>query len=118
MRLNLFIVLVILGFVSNAQSWVEGMQDHRVNFYTVQQQFNEHWKGKDTEQKGNGFKQFKRWEYFTEQRVAPDGVRPNPGVWYKTVQASKATNVANRDLGSKYGDPSLHMRRRDKQHCR
>ena len=57
MRLNLFSLLVIFGFVSNAQSWVDGMQDHRVNFYKVQQQFSDHWKGKDTDQKGNGFKQ-------------------------------------------------------------
>lgn len=100
MRLNLVSLFVIFGCVLNAQNWVDGMQDHKVNFYTVQQQFNDHWKGKDTDQKGNGYKQFKRWEYFTEQRVAPDGVRPSPGVWYKTAQASKTATVQNDDLGT------------------
>jgi len=100
MKIKILSLFVILGLVTNAQNWVEGMQDHSVNFYTVQQQFNDHWKGKDTDQKGNGYKQFKRWEYFTEQRVAPDGIRPNPGVWYNTIKTSYKTSTANNDLGT------------------
>lgn len=100
MKIKIVSFLVFFGFALSAQDWVEGMQDYNVNFYTVQQQFNDYWKGKDTDQKGNGYKQFKRWEYFMEQRVAPDGVRPNPGVWYNIVQASNKTATANVNLGT------------------
>ena len=59
---RLFILLMACSFASlDAQEWVEGMQDHRINFYQVQQDFEDFWKGKTVE-RGNGFKQFKRWE--------------------------------------------------------
>ena len=80
---RLFILLLVCSFGSlDAQDWVEGMQDHRINFYQVQQDFEDFWKGKTVE-RGNGFKQFKRWEAFTEERVQPTGERPHPSVWFQ-----------------------------------
>ena len=57
-----------------AQNWIDKMQDPSQNFYEVQKEFNEYWKNKTIE-KGKGWKQFKRWENFMEQRVFPDGVQ-------------------------------------------
>ena len=41
-------------------TWVEAMQDYRVNFHTVVDKFNDEFAGKPYE-KGRGMKQFKRW---------------------------------------------------------
>ena len=78
-------------------SWVDAMQDYRVNFNTVVEKFNTAHVGK-TYEKGHGWKQFKRWEHMMGQRVGTDGIRPNPGVLYQAIQAQKtATSV-------EYGD--------------
>tara|TARA_R110002096_G_scaffold386418_3_gene580486 strand:- start:34473 stop:38996 length:4524 start_codon:yes stop_codon:yes gene_type:complete len=86
-----------LGFSQN-QDWVDQMQDPSVNFYTVQQSFEEAWKEKSYE-KGKGWKQFKRWEAFMAERVFPDGVRPNPSVLSQAFnavqQAQSTTNGGN-----------------------
>ncbi len=50
------------------------MSDRNVNFYQVQREFEDAWKGKEI-QKGKGYKQFKRWEWFYEQRAYPTGDR-------------------------------------------
>lgn len=72
-------VLLIFFGSSKSQTtdWIDQMQDHNVNFYTVQQSFNDAWKERAYE-KGKGWKQFKRWEEFTSERVFPDGERPSP----------------------------------------
>ena len=66
-----------------AQTWVELMEDPSVNFYDIQKSFNEYWEDKTIE-RGKGWKQFKRWEYFMEPRVFPSGKIPDPD------QASRA----------------------------
>lgn len=65
----------------NAQTndWVDQMMDPSVNFYTVQQSFEEYWEGREVE-KGKGWKQFKRWEAYMEPRVYPTGERPSSAV--------------------------------------
>lgn len=55
------------------------MQDPTANFYDVQEEFNLYWQGK-TPDKGQGWKQFKRWEYMMEPRVYPTGIRPPSGI--------------------------------------
>ena len=64
----LFIPSLVLS-----QSWVDKMQDTKVNFYETQQEFEDFWENKTIE-KGKGWKQFKRWENFIAQRVYPDGI--------------------------------------------
>lgn len=50
------------------------MLDPSVNFYDVQDAFDADWQDREVE-KGKGFKQFKRWEWFMEPRVYPSGNR-------------------------------------------
>lgn len=64
--------LLFAGLAAYSQLWVEKMLDPNVNFYDAQQEFNNYWNGRSIE-KGKGFKQFKRWEYFMEPRVYPSG---------------------------------------------
>lgn len=56
--------------------WVKMMKDPSVNFYDIQKEFNNYFIDRGTG-KGTGWKQFKRWEYYMEQRVYPTGSRIN-----------------------------------------
>ena len=62
-----------------AQDWVTYVKDQTTgkenNFYAVQKAFNDYWKDK-TPTKGIGYKQFRRWEWYWEQRVNADGSFP------------------------------------------
>lgn len=76
MRRLFFLVVVLVWGVSyglHAQHWSEMMTDPSANFYDVQKAFDTYWQGRDHTQKGKGWKPFKRWEWFTEQRVYPSG---------------------------------------------
>ncbi|KAF0202721.1 MAG: glycosyl [Bacteroidetes bacterium] len=57
--------------------WIEMMQDPDANFFETQQAFNAYWEGREIT-KGSGYKPYKRWEYWMEQRVSPDGRKPAP----------------------------------------
>jgi PKD repeat protein len=69
------ILCVLISSSLKSQSWVDKMQDRSVNFYNIQQDFETAW-GNRPYVRGNGWKQFKRWEAFWEPRVLPHGVRP------------------------------------------
>ncbi len=55
------------------QEWRERMMAPDANLYDIQKSFHNYWKDKDSTQKGNGYKQFRRMEYFLEPRVYPSG---------------------------------------------
>ncbi len=63
-----------ITFAQN-KDWLLKMQDPNVNFWEVQQEFNDYWKNR-SDYKGNGYKVFKRWEYINEVRALPDGKLP------------------------------------------
>ncbi len=74
---------------SSKQLWVDMMKDLSVNFYDVQKEFNDYYKDK-RKGKGSGWKQFKRWEHFMEQRVYPSGNRLNHAqVWNEINEFNK-----------------------------
>ncbi|MCK9399216.1 MAG: T9SS type A sorting domain-containing protein [Bacteroidales bacterium] len=102
----LILVFLLIAFTTNLQAqtnqssqhqtpktglseypyWIGMMKDHSVNFYVVQKAFNEYFKDRFTG-KGSGWKQFKRWEYFMEQRVYPTGNRLNHAqVWNEIMK--------------------------------
>jgi len=91
---KIYLVLLLSSFLVNAafsQEWVRMMNDKNTNFYSAQKEFNSYWKKeekkennwlkkllfkkKDAQEEQNGWEVFKRWEYFTEQRVFPKGDR-------------------------------------------
>lgn len=94
-QLTLSIVLAFT-FGTKAQEWVTLMQNPAgKNFYEIQASFNNYWKDKDVNVPGNGYKPFKRWEYFVERRVYPSGdlsllnqTFPNFEAFLKQEQAS------------------------------
>ncbi len=84
-------LIATLATSAFSQDWTRMMNDKNVNFYTAQKEFKSYWnkqekkesnwfkrifsKKKDAEQEKAGWEIFKRWEYFTEQRVYPKGER-------------------------------------------
>ena len=66
--------------------WIEMMQDESVNFYEVQNAFNTYWEGREIT-KGSGWKPFKRWEWWTERHINPDGTRYAANKSYEAYQA-------------------------------
>lgn len=87
---GVFMLVVGTLFAQQGEpDYIEKMADPSVNFYEVQESFESFWQGREVE-RSQGWKQFKRWENFTEQRVYPDGVRPNPNILYQEYQNSVA----------------------------
>jgi PKD repeat protein len=76
------ILCVLLSSSLKSQTWVDKMQDRSVNFYDIQQDFETAW-GNRPYVRGNGWKQFKRWEAFWEPRVFPHGMRPPENYTWK-----------------------------------
>ena len=76
-EIRLFLCLLCCWGITqlSAQPWADMMQDRSVNFYEVQNAFNEAW-GDRPYKRSYGWKQYKRWEAFWEPRVYPHGIRP------------------------------------------
>ncbi len=73
--------------------WIDMMQDPESNFFETQKAFNEYWEGREMT-KGSGYKLFKRWEYWMEKQVSPEGKKPSP---YRDLEAIKALRSGNRN---------------------
>ncbi len=85
---KIFLILALLfsSFVnvfSQEQNTLWMTKGFQYNFYDIQADFNKYWAGKKItpqtpREERLGWKQFKRWEWFWEQRVTPTGVFPQP----------------------------------------
>lgn len=73
MRVFYTLLIMTSVFFTKAQNWVEMMQQPDGNFYQTQSAFNDYWRDRDVNEKGKGYKTFKRWENFVERRVFPSG---------------------------------------------
>jgi hypothetical protein len=73
----LFIALLVPSAGVWAQGWATEMQKPDANFYQVQAKFNEYWAGK-TPEKGQGYRAFRRWEWYWGWRVDDQGRFPSP----------------------------------------
>lgn len=73
---------VVFGFAqgvdtANVPVWIDMMQDQNANFFETQKAFEMYWDGR-TRTKGDGYKPFKRWEWFMQYEINPDGSFRNP----------------------------------------
>ncbi len=73
------------------------------DFYQIRDAFSVQWEGLPDEMK-RGWKQFKRWEYFWESRVFPNGTIPDGGEILKEVTEFKKNELM---LYEKNGDQPL-----------
>ena len=74
-KLGLFFGLIFLSDVSFSQRWTEMMSESGSNFYEIQKEFYDYFKDKNKDEKGNGYKQFKRWEWYNSTRLGDGGSR-------------------------------------------
>ena len=65
--------------------WIEMMQDPKANFFETQNAFELYWKGRERD-KGDGWKVFKRWEYWMSLKVDEYGQKPSPDHILKEYQ--------------------------------
>lgn len=99
--LSALIVCLLCCNISYAQEYVRLMESENANFYDVQKAFNEHWDGKKYE-KGKGWKQFKRWEYFMEPRVNSAGIIANPSLpWLEHQKFQRNYGLTKGNLSNK-----------------
>jgi len=102
-RLSLFtgIMLLFALLLLSSRGFSQGNpqslnQTGKANFYEIQKQFNDYWKGR-TVTKGSGYKIFRRWEWYWEQRVGKSGVFPSNDVvqkgWEKYIAENGTDNV-------------------------
>ena len=76
--------------------WIDMMQDESVNFYEVQEAFEAYWEKREIT-KGSGWKPFKRWEWWTERHIYPDGTRHEADKVYKEYMAYLDKNPQAKD---------------------
>jgi PKD repeat protein len=87
-------LFLLIAFCTQAQPWMKYVdtKSGEPGFYEIQDAFNQYWAKREYE-KGKGFKQFKRWEYFMEPRVDKEGHINSRAVidaWTKTQNTSSA----------------------------
>ncbi|MEX2597938.1 MAG: PKD domain-containing protein [Salibacteraceae bacterium] len=106
MRLFLSLLSFVL-FISIAKSqpidtanvpiWIGLMQDPDANFFETQRAFEKYWENRERS-RGDGYKVFKRWEWFWGQRINEDGSFPEPDQTIKTYQTWRTANSQSQPL--------------------
>src|SRR5215212_10739086 len=93
--LTTIFLLFVLTTITHGQAWMESIHSADPTFKEITDDFNEYWKNK-TPEKGQGYKPFRRWEWYWQRRLMPDGHLPKPSItwneWNKYVQAHPETN--------------------------
>jgi photosystem II stability/assembly factor-like uncharacterized protein len=73
--LSFCILLISLSSTTQAQPWMQKLANSNPSFEEIRDAFYDYWNGR-TIGKGKGYKQFKRWEWFMQNRLMPDGKLP------------------------------------------
>jgi photosystem II stability/assembly factor-like uncharacterized protein len=97
-NLLIFAFLLLINLNTYAQIWLRNMPKDKVALKDYQTAFYDYWKDKPVE-KGQGYSLFKRWEWFWEQRILPDGTFPEPtktrDEWLKYEQSRSYLKYRN-----------------------
>jgi photosystem II stability/assembly factor-like uncharacterized protein len=107
MKKNLLIIASLaFASIGGAQSWKNNLpQKSDLKLQDYQEAFNSYFEDHPEElgQKGNGYKQYKRWEWFWKPRVNPDGSFPANNLTYENWKAHLAEypNAGSRGTLSK-----------------
>ena len=75
----LLLAFSLSAAVTQAQPWMAAVKSDQPSFQELQTAFNQYWENKPIE-KGQGYKVFKRWEWFWQSRLLPDGSFPSPSI--------------------------------------
>lgn len=91
-----YIVLLIMLVTTQeliAQPWMAKIQSENPTFQEIRGAFNDYWNGKSIV-KGQGYKQFKRWEWYWESRILPNGQFPRSSATWDAYIEYRSTNRA------------------------
>jgi PKD repeat protein/photosystem II stability/assembly factor-like uncharacterized protein len=113
LKLALTMVALLGTTFSQGQTWVNDIKEENPTFHDIQKAFNDYWKPYDVkngkyelngeEHKAYGWKQFKRWEWYWEQRVGPSGVFPkNTVVWDEWEKQNQKNSVSQKSPSSNW----------------
>ena len=78
--LSFFILLFALGL--QAQPWMQKLTSKNPTFEELRSAFHSYWKENPVE-RGKGYKPFRRWEWFMQNRLTPEGRLPEAGKTWK-----------------------------------
>lgn len=77
MKKLLLLVFILAISASYAQPWMQKFENQEnPNFFEIEKEFNDYWVGKNYQEKGSGWKPFKRWLEFWRPRVDNNGEFP------------------------------------------
>ena len=85
-------LIVFISIITQAQPWMEKVKTSNPSLKEVQDAFYEYWNERPIE-KGQGYKQFKRWEWFVENRMLPDGKLPDANITVKNFSLFQQSNT-------------------------
>lgn len=71
----LLLFTMLSSFPGSSQPWTASIKNPNPSFREIREAFYGYWKDRPVE-KGQGFKQFKRWEWYFSQRLLADGSLP------------------------------------------
>ena len=74
-------------------------QTGKANFREIRKRFNDEWKGRVVT-RGSGYKVFRRWEWYWDQRVGPDGSFPPNDVVVKEWERFSAGKSLGNNAGN------------------
>lgn len=98
-RYLLITFLLLFSLKSAGQNWHKMLTDGETDFRKVQKAFYKEWKDKPIE-RGNGYKLFKRWEYFMSTRLDRKGRITNRGsVYYVRKTLNEKSEIAAKMIG-------------------
>jgi photosystem II stability/assembly factor-like uncharacterized protein len=104
------LILVLLLVVSfqgvNAQPWMENVKTENPTFKEIQNSFYDYWKDRPME-KGKGYKPFKRWEWYWESRLLPNGEFPSPSITWDEFHKYYAQKNLDKQPNTQLSQQSL-----------
>ncbi|MFN6039267.1 MAG: WD40/YVTN/BNR-like repeat-containing protein, partial [Bacteroidota bacterium] len=96
----LLIAIIPVALIGQTKDYASLMDDPNASLADIQKAFQLNWAGKDRKSKGKGFKAFKRWEYFHQNRIDNSGKPLNGSIQnyseYKTYFGLNGNNSAQR----------------------
>ena len=107
MKKIILLSLLIPQFLFS-QNWVDDMLNPENNFYETQKEFNDYWENKTIE-KGKGWKQFKRWENFIEQRVFPEGIQHPEILFEEATRLQNSSSMMPPNIWTQVGPDNVPL---------
>ena len=78
-KTNLLLLILLSFQMGFSQPWMNKVTSEKPTFKEIQTAFYDYWKDRPIE-KGKGYKPFKRWEWYWESRLLPNGDFPSSSI--------------------------------------